>query len=110
MLQTMVEGSNIFYSILNEAGITDKPILRYANGSLVHEDIRQSFKQLENNDKDILMFHEAKTRQISDWLVGMNLTSLYTNIFRKKGINEVFPVGRVQTPTLFFNLSETKGN
>lgn len=95
------EGSNIFYSILNEAGITDKTILRYANGSLVHEDIRQSFKQLENNDKDILMFHEAKTRQISDWLVGMNLTSLYTNIFRKKGINEVFPVGRVQTPTLF---------
>lgn len=95
------EGSNIFYSILNQAGINDKPIARYSNGSLVHDDIRKSFKKLEPNDKDLLMFKEAKTRQISDWLVGMNLTSLYTNIFRKKGVNEVFPVGRVQTPTLY---------
>lgn len=95
------EGSNIFYSILNKANISDKPILRYANGSLVHDDIRKQFKNLESNTKDILMFKEAKTRQVSDWLVGMNLTSLYTNIFRKKGINEVFSVGRVQTPTLY---------
>lgn len=95
------EGSNIFYSILNKANILDKPILRYANGSLVHDDIRKQFKNLESNEKDLLMYKEAKTRQISDWLVGMNLTSLYTNIFRKKGINEVFSVGRVQTPTLY---------
>lgn len=95
------EGSNIFYSILSQANINDKPILRYANGSLVHDDIRKQFKNLQSNDKDLLMFQEAKTRQISDWLVGMNLTSLYTNIFRKKGINEVFSVGRVQTPTLY---------
>ena len=42
------------------------------------------------------MYMEANTRQISDYLVGMNLTALYTNIFRNKGLQEVFSIGRVQ--------------
>lgn len=76
-------------------------ILRYANSSLVHEDIRKKFKQLDDNKIDLNMYQEANARQISDWLVGMNLTSLYTNIFRDKGINETISIGRVQTPTLY---------
>lgn len=95
------EGSNIFYSILRLSGAKNKKILRYANSSLVHEDIRKKFKQLEDNDTDLNMYKEANARQISDWLVGMNLTSLYTNIFRQKGLNETISIGRVQTPTLY---------
>lgn len=95
------EGSNIFYSILRLSGAKNKTIKRYANSSLVHEDIRKKFKQLTDNSIDLNMYKEANTRQISDYLVGMNLTSLYTNIFRNKGLQEVFSIGRVQTPTLF---------
>lgn len=95
------EGSNIFYSTLRLSGVKNKTIKRYANSSLVHEDIRKKFKQLTDNKVDLNMYKEANTRQISDYLVGMNLTSLYTNIFRNKGLQDVFSIGRVQTPTLF---------
>lgn len=95
------EGSNIFYSIYRLSGAKNKVIKRYVNSSLVHEDIRRKFKELENNQTDLNMYKEANARQISDWLVGMNLTSLYTNIFKNKGINEVISIGRVQTPTLY---------
>lgn len=95
------EGSNIFYSILRLSGVKNKTIKRYANSSLVHEDIRKKFKQLSDNHVDLNMYQEANARQISDYLVGMNLTSLYSNIFRSKGVNETISIGRVQTPTLF---------
>ncbi|WP_277680144.1 DNA topoisomerase, partial [Gracilibacillus dipsosauri] len=35
------------------------------------------------------------------WLVGINLTRLYTLYMQKNGMRGVFSVGRVQTPTLF---------
>lgn len=95
------EGSNIFYSVLRLSGAKNKKILRYANSSLVHEDIRRKFKDLEDNQTDLNMYKEANTRQISDYLVGMNLSPFYSKIFQSKGINEVFSIGRVQTPTLF---------
>ena len=41
------------------------------------------------------LFYSAKARQISDWVVGINLTRL----FSIKG-NALWSVGRVQTPTL----------
>ncbi|EKN1188771.1 topoisomerase C-terminal repeat-containing protein, partial [Listeria monocytogenes] len=45
-------------------------------------------------------FLEAQTRQKSDWLVGMNLSPLYSLSLQEKGVQGVFPIGRVQTPTL----------
>ena len=36
----------------------------------------------------------------ADWLIGMNLTRLYTLKARDSGVSEVLSVGRVQTPTL----------
>ena len=48
------------------------------------------------------MYEEAKSRQISDWLVGMNGSRLYTLLLKAKGIEEVFPIGRVQLYPLFF--------
>ncbi len=49
-------------------------------------------KPLENYDS---LFYSAKARQISDWVVGINLTRL----FSIKG-NSLWSVGRVQTPSL----------
>lgn len=95
------EGSNIFYSILKHAGIKKKPIKRLWINSLVHSEIRKGFENLKDNQKDYLMYQEANARQISDYLVGMNLSPLYSILFQKQGYNDVFSIGRVQTPLLY---------
>ena len=51
--------------------------------------------------KILLMYEEAKARQISDWLVGMNGSRLYSLLLKARGIQEVFPIGRVQSPTVY---------
>lgn len=95
------EGSNIFYSTLKHAGISDKPIKRLWINSLVHSEIRKGFRNLLDNRKDYLMYQEAHARQISDYLVGMNLSPLYSILFQKQGYQDVFSIGRVQTPLLY---------
>ncbi len=47
------------------------------------------------------MYEEAKARQISDWLVGMNGSRLYSLLLQAQGIRDVFSIGRVQSPTVF---------
>ncbi|RAK47840.1 DNA topoisomerase III (plasmid) [Macrococcoides bohemicum] len=59
--------------------------------------VRKGFKDLINASERINVYKEALTRQHSDWLVGINLTRFYTNKINDKN---VYPVGRVQTPTL----------
>lgn len=96
------EGSNIFYSILRLSGSKNTNIKRLWINSLVESEIIKGFKSLRDNDKDILMYREANARQVSDYLIGMNLSPLYTHLFKRFGISdEVFSIGRVQTPTLF---------
>ena len=95
------EGSNIFYSILRQAGVRNKPIQRLWINSLEADEIRAGFRQLQDNEKDLRMFKEAETRQISDWLVGMNASRLYTVLLKQQGLNEVMSIGRVQSPTVF---------
>ena len=56
---------------------------------------------LRDNEKDLLLYEEAKARQISDWLVGMNGSRLYTLLLKAKGYEQVFPIGRVQSPTVY---------
>ncbi|HEL6720412.1 TPA: topoisomerase C-terminal repeat-containing protein, partial [Listeria monocytogenes] len=68
--------------------------------SLEKEAIRKGFKSLRSSDETYDKFLEAQTRQKSDWLVGMNLSPLYSLSLQEKGVQGVFPIGRVQTPTL----------
>lgn len=96
------EGSNIFYLILQHAGITNKPIKRLWINSLEQEEVKKGFNNLMDNNKDLLMFEEAKARMVSDYLIGMNLSPLYTLKLQSLGLNNmVFGIGRVQTPTLY---------
>lgn len=95
------EGSNIFYSILNMTGVKNKPIKRLWINSLEADEVRKGFNNLQDNSKDLKMYNEAKTRQISDWLVGMNASQLYTLLLQQKGLNTTLSVGRVQSPTVF---------
>ncbi|MGK4468459.1 DNA topoisomerase III [Mammaliicoccus sciuri] len=94
------EGSNIFYSTLNLTGVKDKVIKRLWINSTVDSEIIKGFRNLKDNEQDYQSYQEAYARQISDYLIGMNLSPLYSNIFRSQGLNETFSIGRVQTPTL----------
>ncbi len=100
------EGSNIAWSIIHEAKAynSDKNFKRLWINSLEREAIREGFANLKDGVEDIPSYQEAQTRQISDWLIGMNGSPLYSLSLQKKGISEVFSLGRVQTPTLYFGL------
>ena len=95
------EGSNIFYSIYYQTGAKNKKIQRLWINSLEADEVRKGFQELRDNRQDLLLYQEAKARQISDWLVGMNGSRLYSLLLQEKGIHEVFAIGRVQTPTVF---------
>ena len=95
------EGSNIFYSIYHMTGVKNKVIKRLWINSLEVDEIRKGFAHLQDNKKDYLLYKEAKTRQISDWLVGMNGSRLYTLLLREKGFREVISIGRVQSPLVY---------
>ncbi|SES00441.1 type IA DNA topoisomerase [Psychrobacillus sp. OK032] len=95
------EGSNIFYSIYYQTGARGKTIKRLWINSLEVDEVRKGFANLQDNRKDLLLYEEAKARQISDWLVGMNGSRLYSLLLQSQGIREVFPIGRVQSPTIY---------
>ena len=95
------EGSNIFYSIYNMTGVKNKVIKRLWINSLEMDEVRKGFSNQKDNQKDKLMYYEAKTRQISDWLVGMSGSRLYTLLLREKGFKDVMSIGRVQSPTVY---------
>ena len=42
------------------------------------------------------LFESAQARAIADWLVGMNISRLYSCLYKQN-----YSVGRVQTPTLY---------
>ncbi|KGP71666.1 type IA DNA topoisomerase [Pontibacillus yanchengensis] len=95
------EGSNIFYSILRLTGVKGKPIKRLWINSLEKDEVRKGFKNLQTNEKDLYLFDEAKARQISDWMVGINASRLFTVLLQKKGFSGYLSIGRVQSPTVY---------
>ena len=97
------EGENIAWSIIHkaEAYSNNKNYKRLWINSLEKEAIRDGFRNLRDGNDYISYYKEAQTRQIADWLIGMNGSPLYSLEMQKKGINESFSLGRVQTPTLY---------
>ncbi|WP_224363515.1 DNA topoisomerase 3 [Hyalangium versicolor] len=88
------EGELIFRYIYEAAGCR-KPVKRLWVSSLTESAIREGFRQLKEGGAYDALADAAKGRSRADWLVGMNLSRLYT-----LGGGEVLSVGRVQTPTL----------
>ncbi|MFL0365189.1 DNA topoisomerase 3 [Pseudobacillus sp. 179-B 2D1 NHS] len=103
------EGSNIAHSVLNFIG-DRKPRRRLWISSLTQSAVKKGFEELRDGKQDLLYYEEAKSRQISDWLVGINLTRALTLLLLEKGISKhfaksfgsstLFSVGRVQSPVL----------
>lgn len=95
------EGENIAWSIIKQAKAEKQTIKRLWINSLEIDVVKHGFRNLRNGQDYYQSYIEAQTRQISDWLVGMNASQLYTLMLQQKGVNETFSVGRVQTPTLY---------
>ena len=97
------EGENIAWSIIHESGAfsNKKVYKRLWINSLEKDVIRSGFQNLKPGMDYYPFYQEAQTRQIADWLIGMNGSMLYTLNLRSKGANGTFSLGRVQTPTLY---------
>ena len=109
------EGEHIFRLIYQQAGCK-APMRRLWISSLTEEAIQRGFQNLRPGRDFDGLARAAEGRDKADWLVGMTLTRLYTLLERKRapvpsasvgkgskgaaGSNNVWSVGRVQTPTL----------
>jgi len=62
--------------------------------------IRRALAALRPGEQTLPLYHCALARSRADWLVGINLSRLFTLLGRRAGFEGLLPVGRVQTPTL----------
>lgn len=88
------EGESIFRLVYNEAKCKKK-MQRLWISSMEDSAIKEGFENLKDGKDYDNLFESALTRAIADWLVGMNISRLYSCLYKQN-----YSVGRVQTPTL----------
>ncbi|MFS5032839.1 DNA topoisomerase III [Staphylococcus aureus] len=95
------EGENIAYKILNQLNVTDEvTIKRLWLTSKVETSIKKAFKNLLPKESTFGFYKEGRARELSDWLVGINLSRHFTKVARSLGNDGIIHVGRVSSPTL----------
>ncbi|ASN01344.1 DNA topoisomerase III [Xanthomonas citri pv. malvacearum] len=93
------EGELIAREIIDLCGYRG-PIERLWLSALNDASIRAALGKLRPSAETLPMYYSALARSRADWLVGMNLSRLFTVLGRQAGYDGVLSVGRVQTPTL----------
>ncbi|MBL5862088.1 DNA topoisomerase III [Serratia fonticola] len=93
------EGEMIARELIDLCGYKG-PIQRLWLSALNETSIRKALGQLKPSDETLPLYYSALARSRADWLIGMNLSRLFTLLDRKAGYDGVLSVGRVQTPTL----------
>ena len=88
------EGESIFRLVYNQANCKKK-MKRLWISSMEDSAIKAGFNNLKDGSYYDDLFESAKARAIADWLVGMNISRLYSCLYKQN-----YSVGRVQTPTL----------
>lgn len=88
------EGESIFRLVYNQANCKKK-MKRLWISSMEDGAIKDGFNNLKDGSYYDDLFESAKARAIADWLVGMNISRLYSCLYKQN-----YSVGRVQTPTL----------
>ena len=92
------EGQLLIDEILNYFEYK-KPVFRLLVTDMNDEAIREAVASMKPNSEYRSLCSSAEARQRADWLLGLNMTRLFTvTTQREKG--EILSVGRVQTPTL----------
>lgn len=93
------EGEMIAREILDLCGYRG-PVQRLWLSALNDASIRKALAVLKPSAETLPLYHSALARSRADWLIGMNLSRLFTLLGRQAGYTGVLSVGRVQTPTL----------
>tara|TARA_R110001599_G_scaffold192503_1_gene387939 strand:+ start:58345 stop:60366 length:2022 start_codon:yes stop_codon:yes gene_type:complete len=93
------EGEMIAREILDLCGYRG-PIWRLWLSALNDASIRKALDTLKPGTETLPLYHSALARSRADWLIGMNLSRLFTLLGQQAGYGGVLSVGRVQTPTL----------
>ena len=88
------EGESIFRLVYIEA-TCKKKVERLWISSMEDSAVREGFANLRKGEDYNSLFASAQARAIADWLVGMNISRLYSCLYQQN-----YSVGRVQTPTL----------
>ena len=88
------EGESIFRLVYNQVNCKKK-MKRLWISSMEDSAIKEGFDHLKDGKDYDTLFESAQARAIADWLVGMNISRLYSCLYKQN-----YSVGRVQTPTL----------
>ncbi|MFD2117801.1 DNA topoisomerase III [Paenibacillus yanchengensis] len=101
------EGEYIVRIAVQMSGV-QKPMKRLWISSLTPKAVEQGFQNLKDEQETRYLYYEAVSRSCADWLVGMNGSRVYSLLFQRRGIREVFSTGRVQSPTLALIVAREK--
>lgn len=93
------EGELIAWEILEHFRYRG-PTQRLWLSALNQAAIRKAWSALRPSSETLSLYHSALARSRGDWLVGMNMSRLFTLLGRLAGYQGVLSIGRVQTPTL----------
>ena len=88
------EGEAIFRLVYNEVKCKKK-MKRLWISSMEDSAIKDGFDNIKDGKDYDNLFESAQARMVADWLVGMNISRLYSCMYKQN-----YSVGRVQTPTL----------
>ncbi|MGT2715911.1 DNA topoisomerase 3 [Streptococcus respiraculi] len=88
------EGEAIFRLVYNQTNCKKK-MKRLWISSMEDSAIKEGFDHLKDGKDYENLFESAQARAVADWLVGMNISRLYSCLYKQN-----YSVGRVQTPTL----------
>lgn len=95
------EGQLLVDEVLSELGVLrTKPIRRILLNALDEKSVADALRSLRSNDEFVGLRNSALARSRADWLIGMNLSRIYTIRAREAGYTNTVSVGRVQTPTM----------
>ena len=88
------EGEAIFRLVYLQANCKKK-MKRLWISSMEDSAIKDGFDNIKDGKDYDNLFESAQARMVADWLVGMNISRLYSCLYKQN-----YSVGRVQTPTL----------
>ena len=91
------EGECIFRYVYNYARC-NKYVERLWVSSLEESAIREGLNCMKPDTEYDLLFESGFARAKADWLIGMNMTRIYS--LKYNALRPVLSIGRVQTPTL----------
>jgi DNA topoisomerase-3 len=93
------EGEAIARSIIEKAKYKGE-IKRLCLTALDDSSILKALNNIKDGNDTINLYYAAQSRAKADWLVGMNLTRLFTCLTKFTNQASVVSIGRVMTPTI----------